>query len=130
MACHPHHQAALIPFALPRPFTRDVVQAMQLRIDSLESELAQMHLERGSNMPAGRSSLASRRTRELTPPSSQASNSTEDHRLPLETSLLIPFKVWWHFPSAATRADRRSAFTGGLALNVDVSSLPFAVTFT
>lgn len=30
---------------------------MQLRIDSLESELAHMHLERGSNMPAGSSSL-------------------------------------------------------------------------
>lgn len=36
-----------------KPFTRDVVQAMQMRIDSLESELAQMHLAQNSTMPAG-----------------------------------------------------------------------------
>lgn len=45
--------SCLTSFWSSRPFTRDVVVAMQMRIDSLESELAKMHIERGTVMPAG-----------------------------------------------------------------------------
>lgn len=36
-----------------RPFTRDVVNAMTMRIQSLEAELAKLHLEKGSQAQPG-----------------------------------------------------------------------------
>lgn len=72
-----------------RPFTRDVVQAMQMRIDSLESELASMHLQRGTEMPAGgsfRDGHVGFRRSLIFSPSSQVFNSTVDPLSPLVTS--------------------------------------------
>ncbi|KAM0748701.1 hypothetical protein T439DRAFT_327971 [Meredithblackwellia eburnea MCA 4105] len=36
-----------------KPFTKDVVTALQMKIDSLESQLAAMHMNQGSTLPAG-----------------------------------------------------------------------------